>query len=92
MVVDVRFYLSLTSYKHLSTAAEIQGEQQKCVLIRGVSMLWLIAVMVGLDLRRGISDHTLLCMFVYVPTKAHALDLHQRFQCWLEGKKQWFSL
>lgn len=72
MVVDVRFYLSLTSYKHLSAAAESQGEQQKCVLIRGVSMLWLIGVMVGLDLRRGISDHTLLCMFVCADQSSRA--------------------
>lgn len=43
-------------------------------------MWWLIGVMVGLDLRRGISDHALLCMLVDVPTKAHGLDLHQLFQ------------
>lgn len=48
-------------------------------------MLWLIAVMIGLDLRRGFSDHILACMFVDALTKAHGLDLHQRFQCWREA-------
>lgn len=53
-------------------------------------MLWLIAVMVGLDLRRGISDHTLLCMFVYVPTKTHGSTFTSGFNAGQKARSNGF--